>query len=175
MMDYSDYNVRQLYEELLANITKQLNGIDNSEKVKSIKQEADKRDNKLYKNAFDEAIRHYSPQISVEIEDTTPRHILLLQEELKKTSLRVAQVSGESMVNKNIREGNYVMYDTKKIPYDGSVVIASYKGQTFIKNYYTRDGKIVLESSNREFTDIEIDSPADFKLNGVVIMLLNEI
>lgn len=175
MMDYSDMNVRQLYELLLENITKQLNGIDSSDKVKSIKQEADKRDSKLYKNAFDEAIRQYNPPIKTNIEDTTPRHILTLQEELKKTSLRIAQVSGISMVNKNISEGNYVMYDTKKIPYDGSVVIANYKGQTFIKNYYNRDGKIILESSNKEFSDIEIDSPADFKLNGVVIMLLNEI
>ena len=80
MTDYSDLNARQLYELLLENISKQLNGIDRSDKVKSIKQEADKRDSNLYQAAFDDAISSYSPQIELGKEvDIIPKHLEFLK------------------------------------------------------------------------------------------------
>jgi len=176
MTDYSDLNARQLYELLLENITSQLNGIDRSDKVNTLKKEADKRSDQLYKNAFEEAKNRYSPQIEVVAEyDQIPKHIEVLNEKLKGTDYQLAQVIGDSMVNRDIYEGNFIMFDTRVVPKNGDVVIAKYKDQIFVKNYYKSGESVSLKSENPKYDDIEIDFENEFSILGVVNMIINNI
>lgn len=176
MIDYSDMSLRQLYDELYDKFSKQFCGVDNTAELKLLKLEADKRDVKLYDRAYEEAIKSYiPPPINHNNIDDTPSCIIKIRELLNGSSLKIAEVIGSSMVNRNILEGNYVLYDEKADAIDGNVIIAEYKKQKFIKNYYFENGKIILRSSNLDYSDIIIESEADFKFLGVVQMVLNKI
>lgn len=176
MTDYSDMSTGQLYELLLLSITNQLNGIESSAKVKSIKEVADIRDINLYQNAFDNAMSSYNPKVIVKSDpDKTPKHIEAIKDSLESTKYKLAKVVGNSMVKKDIAEGDYVMYDKSATIRNSDVVIAKYKAQIFIKSYYNSQGSITLKSNNPTFSDIEIDLNEDFEILGKVIMLLKDI
>lgn len=176
MIDYSDMNIRRLYETIFEKISRQLYGIDSTEELKLLKIEADKRDGKLYDNAYEAAMNSYVPFkiVHTKYEETT-YYMDTIRKQLEGTKLKIAEVIGASMVNRNIVEGSYVLYDESTIAIDGNVIIAEYKNQKFIKNYYYIDNRIVLKSSNPNYPDIIVESEDDFKYLGVVQMVLNKI
>lgn len=176
MTDYSDFSTGQLYDLLLESITNQLNGIESSDKIKSLKEIADTRDINLYQTAFDNAMSSYNPEVIVKSEqDKTPKHIEAIKESLDSTNYRLAKVVGNSMLKKDIAEGDYVMYDQNTVIKNGDVIIAKYKSQIFIKSYYNSQGKITLKSNNPDFEDIKIEMSEEFEIFGKVIMLFKDI
>ena len=176
MVDYSELSTGQLYDLLFESISNQLNGIECSDKVKSIKEVADTRDISLYKNAFDKAISTYSPKAIVDnVNNKYPRQIEVIKDSLKDSNYKIAQVAGNSMVNKGIAEDDYVMYDQNVTIRNSDIIIAKYKEQIFIKSFYKVDGMITLKSNNPEFSDIVIENINEFEIFGKVIMLLKDI
>lgn len=176
MANYSEMSTGQIYDKLLESITNQLNGIESSSKVKTLKEIADTRDINLYKNAFDKAISLYNPKIESKSElNQSPKQIEVIKDSLKSTNYKLAQVVGNSMVNKNIVDGEYVMYDQNETMRNGDVIIVKYREQVFIKSYYNSDGSISLKSHNPEFVDIIVEKSEKLEILGKVIMLLKDI
>lgn len=82
----------------------------------------------------------------------------------------LVRVSGWSMRDEGINDGDYVMVNVKREAKDGDVVLAHLAGEgQVIKRLRQRRGKVALESANPEFADIEVDDPANLRIHGVVV------
>lgn len=64
------------------------------------------------------------------------------------------KVSGNSMINVGIHEGDLLFVCTDITPKVGDVVAALVDGQSTVKTYMIRDGKVVLKAENPEYEDI---------------------
>lgn len=86
------------------------------------------------------------------------------------TTSIVAQVSGNSMRDASIFDGDTVLVDTKAEPKDGDIVLAHLVGQGDLVKRLRIVGRdhIVLESANSEFRPIAVDDPTSLVIHGVV-------
>lgn len=83
-------------------------------------------------------------------------------------NLYLVQVSGQSMINENIYNGDILIVDKNEIPKDGKIVIASLNGDMFVKTLRIKSNKVYLYSANSQFLPIEILPEFNFKIQGVV-------
>lgn len=83
-------------------------------------------------------------------------------------NLYLVQVSGQSMINENIYNGDILIVDKNETPKDGKIVIASLNGDMFVKTLKIKSNKIYLYSANSQFLPIEILPDFNFKIQGVV-------
>lgn len=88
---------------------------------------------------------------------------------LDKNNLVVCRVSGDSMINAQINEGDLLLVDTERQPEDGKVVIANVDGELFVKKYSSKNGKIKLLSENAKFAPIVVSEYSYFEIYGVVL------
>ena len=64
------------------------------------------------------------------------------------------KVSGSSMINVGIHEGDLLFVCTDITPRVGDVVAALVDGRSTVKTYMIRDGRVVLKAENPEYEDI---------------------
>jgi len=83
-------------------------------------------------------------------------------------NLYLVQVSGQSMINENIYNGDILIVDKNETPKDGKIVIASLNGDMFVKTLRIKSNKIYLYSANSQFLPIEILPDFNFVIQGVV-------
>lgn len=84
-------------------------------------------------------------------------------------------VSGNSMKDAGIFDGDRVIIDRAVEPHDGSIVLAWWNGDFTMKylNLTHRDeGYIELRPANDDFPVFKIDDPENFKVWGTVIHLI---
>lgn len=80
------------------------------------------------------------------------------------------RVSGLSMINAGILEGDFVIANQAMKPKDGDVVIALVDGKNTVKRYRTKGGQVWLQAENPEYNDIE---PTEFlEVQGVVTAVI---
>ena len=86
------------------------------------------------------------------------------------TSMFVAKVSGWSMCEDHITDGDVVLVDSKARPKDGDIVLAYIVGEgQVVKRLRIIDrDQLVLESANPDFKSIVIDDPSRVTIRGVV-------
>ena len=78
-------------------------------------------------------------------------------------------VSGWSMRDVGINDGDTVLVDTKATPKDGDIVVAHIEGEgQVIKRLRTNSRWIILESANPDFPPREIKDPSTLRIHGVV-------
>ena len=87
----------------------------------------------------------------------------------------VLQVKGESMIDEQIRDGDYVIVENRKTARDGEMVIALLDGDnvTLKKLYREGGGKIRLQPANARMKPIYVDQD-DVRVQGVVIGVLRK-
>ena len=85
-------------------------------------------------------------------------------------------VSGDSMRDAGIFDGDRVIIDRAVEPHDGSIVIAWVGGEGFTMKYldltHKKDGYIELRPANPEFPVFKIENPDTFEVWGVVVHLI---
>lgn len=82
----------------------------------------------------------------------------------------LVRVSGWSMRDEGINDGDYVMVNVKREANDGDIVLAHLAGEgQVIKRLRRRRGRVALESANPDFADIEIEDPTFLRIHGVVV------
>lgn len=82
----------------------------------------------------------------------------------------VAKVSGWSMRDESIKDGDNAIVDTTIEAKDGDIVLANIEGQgQVIKRLRIKDGYASLESANPDFANIIVSDPTQLKIHGVVI------
>ena len=85
----------------------------------------------------------------------------------------VLQVKGDSMIDEQIRDGDYVIVESRKTARDGEMVIALLEGEkaTLKKMYREGGGKVRLQPANARLKPIFVDQD-DLQIQGVVIGVL---
>src|SRR5215468_10784686 len=85
----------------------------------------------------------------------------------------VLQVKGDSMIDEQIRDGDYVIVENRKTARDGEMVIALLGGEnaTLKKLYREGGGKVRLQPANARMKPIFVDQD-DLRVQGVVIGVL---
>ncbi|MBI4975689.1 transcriptional repressor LexA [Candidatus Peregrinibacteria bacterium] len=82
------------------------------------------------------------------------------------------RVTGMSMIDAGIFEGDMVLVNIKKEPRDGDVVVALIDNANTLKRLVKKDGKIYLKAENKNYHDIY---PADnLIIQGVVTALIRQ-
>jgi len=87
----------------------------------------------------------------------------------------VLQVKGDSMIDEQIRDGDYVIVENRKAARDGEMVIALLENEraTLKKLFRERGGKIRLQPANSRMRPILVDGDA-LRIQGVVIGVLRK-
>ncbi|MCB9798902.1 repressor LexA [Candidatus Nomurabacteria bacterium] len=81
-------------------------------------------------------------------------------------------VSGDSMIDAGIVEGDMVIVDRSKTPKPGDIVVANVDGEWTLKYFMDRSGKIFLRAANKKYPDIH---PQDeLTIGGVVISVIRK-
>ncbi len=85
----------------------------------------------------------------------------------------VLQVKGDSMIDEQIRDGDYVIVENRKSARDGEMVIALLEGDrvTLKKLYREGGGRVRLQPANARMKPILVDHD-DLRVQGVVIGVL---
>jgi len=80
----------------------------------------------------------------------------------------LVRVSGESMVDENIFDGDILVVNRLEQPASGKVVIASVNGEMAVKKFVVEGENIYLVSANKKFLPIRIMPFWEFHIHGDV-------
>lgn len=81
----------------------------------------------------------------------------------------VLQVRGDSMIDEQIRDGDYVVVEDRKNPRNGETVVAYLeRGEATLKRFYRQGKKVRLEPANAAFQPIVVDG-REVDIQGIVI------
>jgi DNA polymerase V len=80
----------------------------------------------------------------------------------------LVRVSGESMIDENIFNGDMLVVNRLEQPTSGTVVIASVNGEMAVKKFVVENGNVYLVSANKKFLPIRIMPFWEFHIHGVV-------
>jgi repressor LexA len=101
--------------------------------------------------------------------------IFVPEDMVGKKSTYVLQVKGDSMIEEQIRDGDYVIVEDRTTARDGEMVIALLEGEnvTLKKIYREGGGKIRLQPANSRMKPLFVDQD-DVRVQGVVIGVLRK-
>ncbi|MGE0813889.1 MAG: transcriptional repressor LexA [Vicinamibacterales bacterium] len=81
----------------------------------------------------------------------------------------VLRVRGNSMIDEQIRDGDWVVVEDRKTANNGEMVVALLKdADVTLKTFYRDNGRIRLQPANAEMQPIYAD-PGDVQIQGVVV------
>jgi len=104
--------------------------------------------------------------------DSIEDNYYLPKEWIRKTKdVFILKVKGDSMINKNIYDGDYVVISKQNIPSVRDIVAVDIEGEATLKTYKTINGKIVLMPENEKYEPIIIEDQL-FSFLGVAIGLI---
>ncbi len=90
----------------------------------------------------------------------------------KRAPSFVLRVQGESMIDEQIRDGDYVVVEGRSEARDGETVVALIRGQeATLKRLYRRGSRVQLVPANPDMKPIELPA-RDVEIRGVVRGLL---
>jgi DNA polymerase V len=84
------------------------------------------------------------------------------------TSIYLARVKGDSMINAHIPDDSLVVIDKSLKPKNNSIVIASLEGENVIKHFIKTHSGIFLAPDNPAYKPVRITPDMDFSIWGVV-------
>jgi repressor LexA len=91
-----------------------------------------------------------------------------------RRSTYVLQVKGDSMLDEQIRDGDYVVIEERTSAENGETVIALLKGEEVtLKKFYRENGYIRLQPANPAMKPIRVKEE-DLRIQGIVIGVLRK-
>lgn len=90
----------------------------------------------------------------------------------------VLRVTGQSMIEDGILDGDYVVIKKQDRADNGQTVVALVGNEATIKRFYRRSGKVELHPANPAFQPLIIDSLVEnneFKIEGVLVGVIRRI
>src|SRR5688500_11953716 len=86
----------------------------------------------------------------------------------------VLKVKGDSMIDEQIRDGDYVIVEERKTAENGEMVIALLCGSDVtLKKFYKENGRVRLQPANSVMRPMIVD-PALVQLQGVVVGVMRK-
>jgi repressor LexA len=86
----------------------------------------------------------------------------------------VLRVKGDSMIDEQIRDGDYVIVEDRKAADNGEMVIALLGGaDVTLKKFYRENGRVRLQPANASMQPILVD-PDQVQVQGVVVGVMRK-
>ncbi len=85
----------------------------------------------------------------------------------KPNATYIVKVSGDSMIDEGIKEGDLVLVERGRQAQHGDIVIAQVDGQWTMKFLEKKNGKIILRAANKKYPSIE--PKGELVIGGVVV------
>ena len=86
----------------------------------------------------------------------------------------VLRVNGNSMIDDQIRDGDYIIVKRIETAHNGETVVALVNHEATLKRYYMGDKGIELHPQNSDFDIIHVKPADDFQINGIVLAVFRE-
>ena len=86
----------------------------------------------------------------------------------------VLKVKGNSMINDNIEDGDYIIVRKTQAAESGQAVVALVNGEATLKRYYPKTHQIELHPRNPDYPVIYINETDNFQINGIVLYSFRE-
>jgi repressor LexA len=91
-----------------------------------------------------------------------------------KRDTYVLRVRGESMIDEQIRDGDYVIVEDRKMAENGEMVIALLRGaDVTLKKFYRENGHVRLQPANLSMKALVVPA-GDVQVQGVVIGVMRK-
>jgi repressor LexA len=106
---------------------------------------------------------------------TSMETIFVPEDMVGRQETYVLQVKGDSMIEEQIRDGDYVIVENRQTARDGEMVIALVDGEnaTLKKLYREGGGRVRLQPANAALSPIYLDQ-SRLRIQGVVIGVLRK-
>ena len=85
----------------------------------------------------------------------------------KPNATFMVKVSGDSMIDEGIKEGDLVLVERGRQAQSGDIVIAQVDGSWTMKFYEKKDGKVILRAANKKYAPIVPNH--ELVIGGVVV------
>ena len=109
-------------------------------------------------------------------EDHASLSLDLIRELIKNpASTFYARVSGLSMIDEGINDGDLLVIDKSIDPYDGCLAVCYIDGEFTLKRFEKHKDHGLLIPANREFKPIRVSAENDFCIWGVVTYLIKKV
>ena len=79
------------------------------------------------------------------------------------------EVQGDSMIDADIEDGDYVIVRQQQLAESGEIVVAMLEGEATVKRLHLAGDAIELRPENQSFSPIPIDPDHDFRILGKVV------
>lgn len=86
-----------------------------------------------------------------------------------------ARVSGCSMIDDGVDDGDLLVIDRSVEPYDGCMAVCYIDGDFTLKRFEHHGAYGLLVPANKNFTPIRVDSDNDFSIWGVVRYIIKKV
>ncbi len=91
----------------------------------------------------------------------------------RRSETFVLEVTGESMIDEHIRDGDYVICERRNVAHNGETVVALLAdGETTLKKFYREKDRIRLQPANTSFDPIYVQN---IEIQGVVIGVVRKL
>lgn len=87
----------------------------------------------------------------------------------------IVRVSGHSMQDAGISNGDELLVDRSKTPRDGDVVVAVLDGELTVKRLRLTRGGVVLQADSAEYPDIVVPELSDLQIWGTATYCLHHL
>ncbi|MFH1050380.1 MAG: S24 family peptidase [bacterium] len=86
----------------------------------------------------------------------------------------ICDVTGKSMIDANIFEGDTLVVNRDKKVSDGDLVVVKFDNYIFVKRFIKRNGNEYFSSENIDYKPVQIDAQMDFEILGVVKSVIHK-
>tara|TARA_B110000116_G_scaffold246013_1_gene237456 strand:- start:64 stop:672 length:609 start_codon:yes stop_codon:yes gene_type:complete len=86
----------------------------------------------------------------------------------------VLQVNGNSMIDDQIRDGDYIIVKKIETANNGDTVVALINNEATLKRYYLSDKGVELHPQNPDFDIIHVSPDDHFRINGIILAVFRE-
>jgi repressor LexA len=91
-----------------------------------------------------------------------------------KSDNYVLKVNGNSMIDAQIQDGDYVIIKKIETAKNGDTVVALINNEATLKRYYVGDEGVELHPQNTDFNIIHVQPTDQFQINGIVLAVFRE-
>lgn len=84
----------------------------------------------------------------------------------------ILKIKGDSMVNKNINDGDHVVINKQKYPQAKDIVAVEIEGEATLKTFSIKGREVILSPENDAYEPIILDGNKQFSILGVAVGLI---
>lgn len=90
----------------------------------------------------------------------------------KNNNIFILKIQGDSMINKNINDGDYVLISQQPYANNNDIVAVEFSGEATLKTLKIKEDSIIFTPENEKYRPIKIYEDDEFNILGVAIGII---